>query len=313
MSEKATNRLQGGTNAPPPPPPQLYLLGLGFCLLYAAYSSLEVLAIPTLRSLGACSLALVHASMMLSALTAPHLTRTLGPKLACTCASLTFAVFTLAFASARPALMLASSALLGAGSGLLWTARGLLVEELSTPSTGGRNNGIFYALFRCARIVGNLLTAVLLRKGWGMPAVLASLLSLSLLGSCCFLALMFMSSAPAIAKAQHKALHSKDNPQTPKGRPNPCSQEALAVLFSSKFLSMSGLMLGVCGLGKGWLSTSFSGRIGEKDEISLAFALYGIMLVPMTYIGGAGLDSLTTGTNPHISSFDLLDSDALYQ
>eukprot|EP00457_Paulinella_chromatophora_P001933 gb/GEZN01001936.1/.p1 GENE.gb/GEZN01001936.1/~~gb/GEZN01001936.1/.p1 ORF type:complete len:427 (-),score=59.76 gb/GEZN01001936.1/:1379-2659(-) len=262
---------------PEPIPLELWVLGLGFCFVFAGYSSVEVLATATYHDLGAYSLALVYGFMMSSAFLAPLLIDRLGAKLSLCVGSSVYLFFVGAMASGFAALMLLSSALVGFGSAILWTASGLVVARISSPTSHGRNTGIFYALFRCARIVGNLFSALLLHAGWSVPVVFTCLITLVMLGCACLGLLFLFPDSPPLSQQQQPSLSR---------RADPCSKASLRVLYSRQFLAISGLMLVVCGLGKGWLTSSFSEQLVSSEEVSVVFAAYGLCLIPATFLGG---------------------------
>lgn len=155
----------------------LLLLSWSFFLLFAPFSAIQNLesSLNAAEKLGPTALATLYTVYTAGCILAPAVVGTLGPKLS----MLTGAVFISLFIAAhfRPGwnTLLPASALVGLWSAFMWAAQGVYITGAATSyaaSVGkapfsylGSFNGMFWGVFNCNQIAGNLISSIILRSG----------------------------------------------------------------------------------------------------------------------------------------------------
>lgn len=262
--------------------------------------------------------ALVHGFKFLSAYMSSSLNDRLNPTLVILITSLGFVGFVASYCTSYQSMMLLSSLLLGVIKAPHVTAANLIVAQASTQENLATNTGIYYALFRCSRIVGN--TIMMVMTMWDQD-VHMPILFLRVLRSLCFLAVLLLSETFSSPSSSSSSSSSPFSPTltastiTKRGHTStPLSQykkhddkeqkkktiNLVSTFLSAKFYPMVGLMA-TGALGKVWLSASFSQSIessqylanNKENALSLFLMFYGVMLIIASYCWGWFLSNTT--------------------
>lgn len=141
-------------------------LGLGFLFLFIPFQTMSNIEKTLLTSTKAdnpsydgdayVSLAVIYAVFALCNWITPSIITMTGPRLAMVLASFCYTQFILSFLIPTSFVLYVASAILGFGAALIWTGQGNYLIINSDKSTMNRNSGIFWALFECSLLVGNL-------------------------------------------------------------------------------------------------------------------------------------------------------------
>ncbi|KAK5583580.1 hypothetical protein RB653_005177 [Dictyostelium firmibasis] len=168
----------------------IVILGLGFCILFSAFSPTQELQTTVNQNLGSDSLAVLYAFLSITNFISPFVILKLGERLSLIVGTLTYSAYIAANIKVITPTLYGASVLLGIGGAILWTAQGSFVIQCSTESTIGANTGLFFALFQVNQIVGNLGTAALIDKaGLANETLFLIFLGVSLLSIFAFAAL----------------------------------------------------------------------------------------------------------------------------
>jgi len=152
----------------------LLLMSVAFLGIFSAFGATQNLVSSIIPgNLGYWSVATVYVAFCFGALLiSPALTKLLKPRLSLVLGSLTYLGFILANLWPDWATLIPTAALLGVGAAVLWAAQGAYLtatgvnyakdrgEEVR--SAMGFFNGIFWAIFQCTQVIGNLLGAFVL-------------------------------------------------------------------------------------------------------------------------------------------------------
>lgn len=143
------------------------VLGLAFMLLFTAFqtsSMVEESVIEgavkesngTFSGSGYTSLAIIYASFATANWAAPSVVSVCGPRLSMFLGGTVYALFIASFLKPMTWALYTGSVLVGIGAAVIWTAQGNFLTLNSDDNTMGRNSGIFWALFQCSLLIGNI-------------------------------------------------------------------------------------------------------------------------------------------------------------
>eukprot|EP00898_Chlorokybus_atmophyticus_P005473 jgi/Chlat1/5927/Chrsp4S06256 len=141
------------------------ILSLAFFTLFCAYNALQNYITSVLPGhLGDESLLVVYCSLSVTVFAAPSLVARLGETRAMVLGGVTYVIYTLTLMQPNNAIVLAASGVVGAGAALLWVAQGIYLTKCSPADRRGEYAGMFWGIFYCCNIVGNMAAYLLLQR-----------------------------------------------------------------------------------------------------------------------------------------------------
>ncbi|XP_074649498.1 UNC93-like protein MFSD11 isoform X2 [Tubulanus polymorphus] len=105
---------------------------------------------------GYTSLAIIYVSLAVSNWAAPSIVSVLGLKISMMVSGAIYALFIASFLKPMTWALYTTSVLVGIAAAVLWTAQGSYLTLNSDPDTIAITSGIFWALFQCSLLIGNV-------------------------------------------------------------------------------------------------------------------------------------------------------------
>lgn len=177
----------------------VFLLGLGFLLTFAAFQTMGNIQavildsasdphssgyVPGFKGSGYTSLAIIYTVFSLANWLAPPIVALLGPRPTMVLGSLLYLLFIGQFWHPNTFVLYGCSALLGFGAALVWTAQGNFLTINSEPETMSRNSGVFWAMLQTSMLVGNTFVFFQFRGRTDVDTATRSTVVAFLLGVC---------------------------------------------------------------------------------------------------------------------------------
>ncbi|GFO25557.1 unc93-like protein mfsd11 [Plakobranchus ocellatus] len=140
----------------------IVVLGISFMLIFTAFQTCSMAEKAVLDSAknftgnGYTSLGILYGVFAVSNWAAPSFVSIAGPRLAMLIGSLFYFLFVLSFLKPMVWALYFGSVLVGFGAAILWTGQGNFLTINSNSETVARNSGIFWALFQCSLLFGNM-------------------------------------------------------------------------------------------------------------------------------------------------------------
>ena len=169
----------------------LLLLSMSFFFLFAPFSAIQNLesSLNAAEKLGVTAVATLYLVYTAGCLLAPAVVGTIGPRRSMILGGGFVCIFITAHFRPAWSSLIPASALVGLACAFMWAAQGVYITQIAVQyaeSTGaerfaylGMFNGIFWGLFNCNQIAGNLISSIILHEGQN-EAVLARLFSVFL-------------------------------------------------------------------------------------------------------------------------------------
>jgi len=161
------------------------ILGFSFCVLFVAFSSTQNLQTNVHGDLGFRSLSVLYLVFAPANFISPYIVQLVGEKIALIIGAVCYCVYIAANIKVTEPILLGASAIIGFGAAVLWTAQGSVVIHSAPPAKLGAYNGLFFGIFQCAQVIGNLTAGVLLSNGTDLSKlflILTVVVSTSLAG-----------------------------------------------------------------------------------------------------------------------------------
>eukprot|EP00049_Salpingoeca_infusionum_P003983 m.73400 g.73400 ORF g.73400 m.73400 type:complete len:457 (-) comp12367_c0_seq4:623-1993(-) len=135
----------------------IYVLSVGFLVVFLAYNSLQNYVTSLLPgNLGSTSLAVLYISVTVTCFVAPKVVASLGEKWTMVLGAACYLVYMISTIWAIKEVVLAAAVVIGFGASVLWIAMGSYVTRASHPARLGHNNSIFWLIFQLSNVLGNL-------------------------------------------------------------------------------------------------------------------------------------------------------------
>ncbi|XP_060696256.1 UNC93-like protein MFSD11 [Hemiscyllium ocellatum] len=142
----------------------VYLLGIGFMLIFTAFTTCGNIEQTVIRSLtnssfsssGYNSLAIIYGVFSASNLIAPSVVAVVGPKMSMVFSGVVYSGYVVSFSKPMTWSFYITSIFIGFAAAVLWTAQGNFLILNSDCTTINRNTGIFWALLQSSMLFGNL-------------------------------------------------------------------------------------------------------------------------------------------------------------
>ena len=201
----------------------LLLLSGSFFCLFAPFSAIQNLesSLNASDKLGATALATLYLVYTAGCLLAPAIVGTFGPTRSMIGSGIFVCIFIGAHFHPTWRSLIPASVLVGLGCAFMWAAQGVYITKIAVnyaESTGEENrfaflglfNGIFWGLFNCNQVAGNLISSMILKSGQS-PSILAKLFTVFLfLSSFAVLSLFFLPS-PAPRQQRRRQQQQNDD------------------------------------------------------------------------------------------------------
>ena len=185
----------------------LLLLSFSFFLLFAPFSAIQNLesSLNASDKLGATAIATLYLVYTAGCLLAPAVVGSFGPTKSMICSGVFVCLFIAAHFHPSWNSLIPAAVLVGLGCAFMWAAQGVYITKIAVnyaESTGsdkfaylGLFNGIFWGLFNCNQVAGNLISSVILKAGQS-PSILAKLFLVFLSLSAIAVATLFLLPSP---------------------------------------------------------------------------------------------------------------------
>lgn len=169
-------------------------LGCSFCGVFMAFSvSQNFQTSSDHKTEGSTALGILYAFFTFSNFAAAYIVARFGAKWCLFFGSLTYVAFVGANIQFNMYVLYTFSALLGFGASVIWCAQGVYISNcagqheraagLPLGSTLGFFNGIFFFIFQCNQVLGNLLAALLFQKDVSTSAIFIVMTTICGLGA----------------------------------------------------------------------------------------------------------------------------------
>lgn len=175
-------------------------LGCSFCGVFMSFSvSQNFQTSSDHKDEGSTALGILYAFFTFSNFAAAYIVARFGAKWCLFFGSLTYVAFVGANIEFNMYVLYTFSALLGFGASVLWCAQGVYISNcagqhersagLPLGSTLGFFNGIFFFIFQCNQVLGNLLAALLFQKDVSTGTIFTVMTTICGLGALTLIAL----------------------------------------------------------------------------------------------------------------------------
>ncbi|CAG0886646.1 unnamed protein product [Darwinula stevensoni] len=142
------------------------LMGVSLMLIFTAFQTTGIIEQTVISSVktddpsfngdGYLSLAIIYAAFATANWLAPSILSLSGPKYGMIMGAIPYIIFVGCFLKPTTWSLYLTSVLVGIGAAVLWTAQGNYLTLNSNETTMGRNSGIFWAIFQCSMLFGNI-------------------------------------------------------------------------------------------------------------------------------------------------------------
>ncbi|KAH9413623.1 DUF895 domain membrane protein [Dermatophagoides pteronyssinus] len=148
------------------------VLGVSFMFLFTSFQTNGFIQGPMIDSInheygkdhyGAntfVSMCLIYLIFSLVNWIAPAFVRLMGARLSMIVSGVTYILFIANFLWPQAWLLYIVSMIVGFGAAIIWTAQGYYLTICSNEKTMGRNSGLFWTLFQCSLLFGNIFVYV---------------------------------------------------------------------------------------------------------------------------------------------------------
>lgn len=136
-------------------------LSISFFMIFFAYNTAQNYQTSLRGQTGYFSVGIIYVTFALSSLFSPSAVDSIGEKVSLMVGSFCYLPFVLSNAFPRPWLLLSTAAINGIGAGFLWAAQGVAVMRCAgDKSRYGFFSGIFFSVYQCNQLAGNLFAAI---------------------------------------------------------------------------------------------------------------------------------------------------------
>ncbi|KZS04435.1 Protein unc-93 A [Daphnia magna] len=282
------------------------VLGLAFMLIFTAFQTMGniqqtvIKSItqedPTFKADGFISLAIIYAVLSISNWISPSIISVIGPKWSMLVGGFFYSLYIASFFLQQSWALYTCSALLGFGAALIWTGQGNYLTLNSNGTNISRNSGVFWAVFQCSFLFGNLFVFFLFQGREQIDqqtrTILYSvLLVVGTLGLLLVLVLPAMKDSDAARNSNSK---SGDGPMATRGTQlaqGPLDAFLRSIkLFFTKDMGLLSVAFFYIGIEYSFLSGVYSPSIGftlEFEDSKRLVGLSGIFIGVGEIAGGA--------------------------
>lgn len=137
-------------------------LGCVFCLLFIAFSVVQILEAKVNADLGRISLSVLYGVFTVSGFIAGFVVQKAGERIALVVGSSSYVAYIAANVYPEYYTLLPTAAYLGFGASILWAAQGAYLAKSSDKDTLGYYSGVFFACFMASNVIGNIISGLLI-------------------------------------------------------------------------------------------------------------------------------------------------------
>ena len=146
-------------------------LGLSFLLIFTGFQTCKIISQSVLKSYinqttinktvyfhgnGYTSLAIIYIAFACANWLAPSVVSLIGPKYSMVVGGITYTLYLATFIHPLTWTLYTASMIIGIGAAIIWTGQGNFLTLNSDDTTMGRNSGIFWTMFQCSFLIGNI-------------------------------------------------------------------------------------------------------------------------------------------------------------
>ncbi|CAF4209471.1 unnamed protein product [Adineta steineri] len=258
-------------------------LSISFVLIFLSYFVAQTFQTSSdYAKDGAFAIGIIYIVFCLSNLAlSQNITQLLGLRMTFILSSLTYLLFIAANIKYIKWVLYISAFLVGLGAALLWTAQGAYVaiatnkyeqvNNLEPSSRLGFTNGMFFSIYSCSLIFGNLLASFLFHRKYDEWIIFTVMSAIAGLGS---FSLIFLRPVTIPKQTKQTSILS-----------------SLSILFDIPFLLLIPVMC-YLGLSEGFIYGSIPPLIFDKSQKFLIFTIYGTVNAFSSIIFGKLSDKL---------------------
>ncbi|XP_046439312.1 UNC93-like protein MFSD11 [Daphnia pulex] len=281
------------------------ILGVAFMLIFTAFQTMGNIQQTVIKSItqedpsfiadGFTSLAIIYAVLSISNWISPSIISVIGPKWSMIVGGFFYSLYIGSFFLQQSWALYTCSALLGFGAALIWTGQGNYLTLNSDGSNISRNSGVFWAVFQCSFLFGNLFVFFLFQGREQIDQHTRTILYgvLLVVG---FLGLVMLVILPAVkdSDASRNTPKSEDGVVSTRGAQAPQGPLDAFLrsikLFFTKDMGLLSVAFFYIGIEYSFLSGVYSPSIGftlEFEDSKRLVGLSGIFIGVGEIAGGA--------------------------
>ncbi|KAJ3439677.1 et translation product-related [Anaeramoeba flamelloides] len=140
-------------------------MGVGFSIVFSAFNSTQNLMTRIHGSYGYRSLAILYSVFGFSNLFIPPVIIKIGAKISMVLGAIFYVLYIVSNIKFVPFFYYLASGFLGLGGSLIWGGNGAYIVQVSEKHQLGLVSGVFWGMFQCNQIIGNLLAAIIINAG----------------------------------------------------------------------------------------------------------------------------------------------------
>ncbi|CAF1177990.1 unnamed protein product [Adineta steineri] len=258
-------------------------LSISFVLIFLSYFVAQTFQTSSdYAKDGAFAIGIIYIVFCLSNLAlSQNITQLLGLRITFIVSSLTYILFIAANIKYIKWVLYISAFLVGLGAALIWTAQGAYVaiatnkyeqaNNLEPSSRLGFTNGMFFSIYSCSLVFGNLLASFLFHRKYDEWIIFTVMSAIAGLGS---FSLIFVRPVTIPKQTKQNSILS-----------------SLSILFDIPFLLLIPVMC-YLGLSEGFIYGSIPPLIFDKSQKFLIFTIYGTVNAFSSIIFGKLSDKL---------------------
>ncbi|XP_074649496.1 UNC93-like protein MFSD11 isoform X2 [Tubulanus polymorphus] len=286
---------------------RIIVLGISFMLMFTAFqtcSMIEETVIEgainepnsTFTGNGYTSLAIIYASFAVSNWAAPSIVSVLGLKISMMVSGAIYALFIASFLKPMTWALYTMSVLVGIAAAVIWTAQGSYLTINSDSDTIAITSGIFWALFQCSLLIGNVYVYFTFKGDITVDAATRTTLFL-VFTAVCVAGVLFLAILFCLKGRQETSMESlvvPINPGDGENRGNNGPLQALKRsfhLFITREMLLLSVTFGFTGLSLTFFSGVYGTCVGHSQKFGTdakgLIGICGIFIGVGEILGGA--------------------------
>ena len=145
----------------------IVILGISFMFVFTGFQTISVLQLQDPDNVGdhvapehggdRVTLSVVYSVMAAFSCLAPPLLVTIGPRTCLMIGASFYILYCGQLINSSTMMVYTTAVLLGAGAAIIWVGQGFMLASQTLPGSRYRDVGVFWALFHCSGVVGNVL------------------------------------------------------------------------------------------------------------------------------------------------------------
>ena len=143
----------------------IVILGISFMFVFTGFQTVSILQLQDRDNVvdngheggDQVTLSVVYSVMAVFSCLAPPLLVTIGPRTCLMIGASFYILYCGQLINSSTMMVYTTAVLLGAGAAIIWVAQGVMLTSQTLPESRYRDVGVFWALFHCSGVVGNVL------------------------------------------------------------------------------------------------------------------------------------------------------------